>query len=165
MPEFHALGQRLFRDAEPLGDRPALHFDFYTRDILHDSSAAEWAPLERRFDILTINSFLHTWNREGQIKAATRMVSFLKHKLGSLIVCNSLASREAGEFTNLEGTGTNYRQNEESWVRFWEEVGEKIGTKWSVKSTFTSVDVTKDNKRQKWAGPGIGLLIFENVMV
>ena len=157
--EFYSLGRRLFRDDVALGDRPALSFDFYARDIMDDG--ADWEPLESRFDILNSTSFLHIWDWEGQIKAACRIVSFLRLRPGALIVGSGLGSRVGGEFPNLEGDGTNFRQSPETFVGFWAEVGQKTGTSWDVHSDLQLINASAMNAGQKWAEPNMGVLFFE----
>ncbi|KAI1408090.1 hypothetical protein F5Y13DRAFT_173342 [Hypoxylon sp. FL1857] len=151
VPEFHSLSYDLFRDASKL------EFEFHARD-LHDDNA-DWSPLQNRFDVLHLTSLLHIWNWEGQVKAAQRIASFTKP--GSILVGSSLGSGVGGEFPNLEGTGTNFRQSEETFKKFWDEVGEKTGTRWTVKATFKAMDSTKMNMNQAWAEPNMGILLFE----
>ncbi|KAI1212596.1 uncharacterized protein F4807DRAFT_342132 [Annulohypoxylon truncatum] len=151
VPEFNALSYELFRDASKLS------FEFHARD-LHDDNA-DWSPLLNRFDVLHLTSLLHIWNWEGQVKAAQRIASFTKP--GALLVGSGLGSGVGGEFPNLEGNGTNFRQSEETFQKFWQEVGEKTKTKWAVKTTFKASDSTKMNMNQNWAEPNMGLLIFE----
>ncbi|KAI1100872.1 hypothetical protein F4804DRAFT_317773 [Jackrogersella minutella] len=149
--EFNTLSYDLFRDA------PKLSFEFHARD-LHDDDA-DWSPLQERFDVLHLTSLLHIWNWEGQLKAAQRIASFTKP--GSTLIGSSLGSGVGGEFPNLEGTGTNFRQSEETFQKFWLEVGEKTNTKWDVKTIFKAMDSTRMNMNQNWAEPNMGILIFE----
>ncbi|KAI1080788.1 hypothetical protein F5B20DRAFT_538949 [Whalleya microplaca] len=151
VPEFNTLSYELFRDT------PRLHYEFHALDILDDS--ADWSILENRFDVLHLTSFLHIWNWEGQVKAALRIVSFTKP--GSTLVGSSLGSGVGGEFPNLEGTGTNFRQSEETFQKFWLEVGEKTHTRWDVKTIFKAMESTQMNMNQDWAEPTMGILIFE----
>jgi SAM-dependent methyltransferase len=93
VPKFHELGKELFRD----GDK--LELEFYVRDILDD--AADWKPLENRFDVLHLTSFLHIWNWDGQMKAAERLIKLVKPRAGSLLVGSGLGTTVSGEFPNL----------------------------------------------------------------
>lgn len=157
VPEFHELGKELFRD----GDK--LDFEFHALDILDDS--ANWKPLEQRFDVLHLTSFLHIWNWDTQMKAAERLVRFVKPRTGSLLVGSGLGTTVSGEFANLDGTGTNFRQSEQSFTRFWDEVGEKTGTKWRVRSEVKKMPASSQNEGQKWADPNMGILTFEVEMI
>jgi hypothetical protein len=157
VPEFHQLGKQLFRD----GDK--LELEFYARDILDDT--ADWTPLEKRFDVLNLTSFLHIWNWDGQIRAAERLVKFVKPKPGSLLVGSGLGTSVSGEFPNLEGTGTNFRQSDESFARFWKEVGERTGTRWQVTTELKKTPASTQNEGQKWADPYMGILSFEVEML
>lgn len=150
--DFKALGSELFRDAD------TFNYDFYVRDILDDN--ADWAPLEKQFDILHITSFLHIWNREKQLQAAQRLVTFAKPKPGTLIIGGGLGSTVAGEWPDLEGTGTNFRQSEQSIVEFWDEVGSLTDTKWRVESNYFQPPRMKNLKAEKWADPNMGILTF-----
>ncbi|KAI0473123.1 hypothetical protein GGR56DRAFT_600496 [Xylariaceae sp. FL0804] len=155
VPEFHALGHELFRDSRKLA------VEFYARDILADDDEADWAPLLARFDVLHLTSFLHIWDWAGQARAAAR-VATLTRGPGALLVGSQLGSAVGGEFPNLEGTGTNYRQSPETFARFWDEVGATTGTRWEVRTTFRAMDVvTRTNMHQDWAEPNMGLLLFE----
>ena len=151
VPEFNTLGYELFRDSDKFS------FEFQTRDILDDT--ADWSSLLSRFDFIHMTSFLHIWNWDKQVKAASRVASF--SKLGTVIIGSGLGSTESGEFPNLEGYGTNYRQSEQSFERLWAEVGKKSGTNWKVQSTFKKLEATKMNSDQKWAEPNMGVLAFE----
>ncbi|KAK3942834.1 hypothetical protein QBC46DRAFT_339087 [Diplogelasinospora grovesii] len=152
VPEFNKLSYDLFQDVH------RLQFEFHARDIMDDG--ADWGPLERRFDVLHLTSFLHIWNWTGQVKAASRVASFAKP--GSVLIGSGMGSRVGGEFPNLERTGTNFRQSEESFRKLWLEVGEKTGTRWQVdKTVFEVMDATRANKDQAWAEPDMGILMFE----
>jgi len=157
VPKFHDLGKELFRD----GDK--LDFEFHALDVFDDS--ADWKPLEQRFDVLHLTSFLHIWDWDRQKQAAERLVRLVKPKSGSLLVGSSLGTTVCGDFPNLEGTGVNFRQSNESFRRFWEEVGEKTGTKWQVRSEVRKMPATSQNEGQKWADPNMGLLSFEVEMM
>ncbi|KAI1392429.1 uncharacterized protein F4822DRAFT_425640 [Hypoxylon trugodes] len=151
IPDFNTLSYELFRDATKL------KFEFHALDILDDN--ADFSPLEGRFDVLHLTSFLHIWNWEGQIKVALRIVSFTKP--GSILVGSSLGSGVGGEFPNLEGTGTNFRQSEETFQKFWLEVSEKTGTRWTLKTIFKATGASQMNMDQVWAEPTMGVLLFE----
>ncbi len=124
MPDFNRLSYELFRDAHKFT------FEFHSVDIMDDEQddGEIWAPLKGRFDVLHLTSFLHIWDWAGQVKAASRIVSCTKP--GSFVVGSGLGSRAGGDFPNLEGTGTNFRQSTESFPKLWAEVGGKTGTQW-----------------------------------
>lgn len=151
--EFNKLGKRLFRDGA------TLHFDFYARDIFDDG--ADWGPLEQRFDIIHITSFLHIWNWHDQVRAARRLVTLVKPKPGALLVGSGLGSTVGGEWPNLDGTGTMYRQSEESFARLWEEVGSLTETKWKVESRFEKMSTGGNNGGQGQVEADAGILAFE----
>ncbi|KAF4632853.1 hypothetical protein G7Y89_g5279 [Cudoniella acicularis] len=140
VPKFHELGKQLFRD----GDK--LEFKFYARDILDD--AADWKPLERRFDVLHLTNFLHIWNWDGQIKAVERLVRLVRPRAGSLLVGS--------------GLGTT---SDESFAKFWKEVGDRTGTGWEVRSEVKKMPATTQNEEQKWADPNMGIVSFEVEML
>ena len=151
VPEFNELSYELFRDADKFT------FEFHALDIMDDT--ANWESLENRFDVLHMTSFLHIWNWEGQVKAASRVTSFTKP--GSVLIGSGLGSQVGGEFPNLEGTGTNFRQSEETFRQFWVEVGDKTKTKWDVSTAFKMMDATRINMNQAWAESTMGILMFE----
>lgn len=152
-PHFHSLGQALFLDSSKLS------FSFYSRDILDDS--LDWEELEGRFDFLHVTSFLHIWDWEKQVRAAERLVRLAKPEKGSLMVGSGLGTTVSGDFPDLEGTGTNFRQSEESFVRFWGEVGERTGSRWVVRCEVKRMAASRQNEGQKWADPNMGILTFE----
>ena len=151
--EFNKLGRRLFRDAANL------QFDFYARDIFDDN--ADWRPLEQRFDIIHITSFLHIWNWNDQVRAAQRLVKLIRPKTGAFLVGSGLGSAVGKEGPNLDGTGTSYRQSEESFKRLWEEVGNLTETKWDVKSRFEKLPADKRHGVQVQVDQDLGILSFE----
>ncbi len=151
--DFNRLGYDLFCDADRFS------FEFHALDIMEVNEEA-WQPLRGRFDVIHMTSFLHIWSWEGQVKAASRISSFTKP--GSVLVGSGLGSRTGGEFPNLEGTGTNYRQSEASFSKLWLEVSRMTQTKWEMsKILFKPMEASRMNMNQAWAEPDMGILYFE----
>ncbi|PYH91161.1 hypothetical protein BO71DRAFT_421767 [Aspergillus ellipticus CBS 707.79] len=160
---FHDLGYKLFRDDTPLGDRPALVYDFYPRDIL--DGRADWTPLVARFDVVHAANFLHIWDWDTQVRVACRLGSFLRRKAGGCIVGCSLGVKSGGrEMNGYDGRGSCFRHDLESFERFWALVGERMGVLWRVEARVVPLELPKELQGVGWANDGMGSVEFEVTM-
>ncbi|TKA70679.1 hypothetical protein B0A49_04383 [Cryomyces minteri] len=128
-------GYDLFKDKE------TLKFKFIAADILDDNS--ELNQLDCQIDIVHAASFLHLFDWTDQMSAAKRIVKLLKPQTGSLTIGRQVGNVTAGEQPRRVENGSRmFRHNEESFRRFWAEVGDDTGTQWEV-----------DVKLMDWTGP------------
>lgn len=134
-PEYEELAYNLWHDQDRF---PAGHF--FAHDILADNATFTSGPLMTQLgpgsvDIIAVTMFLHLFNYENQLKAATRILRLLSHKAGSLILGSQAGSVDFGEQTlkppfHRTETGTKrtvFRHNPESFERLWKEAGKVTG--------------------------------------
>ncbi|KAK0619515.1 hypothetical protein B0T14DRAFT_537291 [Immersiella caudata] len=117
-PGFLDLGYDLFRDRSEEKSRAT----YIAGDMLREDDA----PLDEltgKIDIIYAAFFFHLFEREGQLKAAKRMVRFLRAGNPDVMIFG----RNGGP--KVEGW-EKYVLNEEEWGKLWDEVGEATGTKW-----------------------------------
>ncbi len=146
-PEFIDLGYDLFKDRETFAGR------FVTGDVLDDTSASTLKALDGTIDIVHAASFLHLFGWNDQVKAAVRLVAFLKDKTGTMILGRQVGSSRPGESSHAAGAaGTTYSHDPKTFRKLWAEVETQTATKWKLETSLETV-VTK--------GPPIELLYFE----
>ena len=130
-PEYENLAYDLWRDQDRL-----LPSHFFAEDILADNKTFTSGRLMTQLgpgqvDIISITMFLHVFNYENQLKAATRILRLLSHKPGSIILGSQAGSIDFGEQTlkppfHRSGDGTRrtvFRHNPASFERLWKEAG------------------------------------------
>ncbi|MCJ1287312.1 hypothetical protein MMC26_006660 [Xylographa opegraphella] len=147
-PAFIDMGYELFRD------KGNLDAHFLSGNLLADDSSTggqELASLDGKMDVVHVASVLHCWAWDDMVVAAKRLVSLTSKDPGSLIVGNQMGSLDAGQYEMPTGTGYNYRHNEESMERFWQQVGEETNSKWKVASGMYLPAVVKENREHSWA--------------
>jgi hypothetical protein len=86
-----------------------------------------------KIDIIYASAFFHLFERDAQIKAAKRIVRFLKPENPRAMI----SGRK--EWPNIVGW-EKYVLDTESWRRMWDEVGETTGMCW------TEMDVENDEE-------------------
>ena len=150
--KFINLGYKLFRDNE------TLKASFVTGNLQDDSS--DVSSVEGKMDIISIISFLHLFDWDGQIKAAKRLVALSAPKKGSVIMGRQLGSSVGEVFTSLDGVSKNYRHNIASFERFWKQVGEETNTNWRAESWLYDDDLVDSNQSVAWATPNMQMIGF-----
>lgn len=137
---FLDLGYELFRDRETLKS------SLYTANIFNEDGRL-WKERSEAFDVIHAGSFLHLFNLDGQKKAAITLLKLLKKQRGSLIVGRQHGSKQAKEVRNYlykptkesEDNGrldTFFNHDSESFTRMWEEIGQKTGLQFTVKTEW-----------------------------
>jgi SAM-dependent methyltransferase len=124
------VGYEMFRDKD--------HFDahFIEADILSESDPA-LSLLKGKVDIVSATHVLHSWDWDGQIKAAKALATFTKP--GSMIVGSQVGNHKAHEVT-VKPLPAQWRQNPESIEKFWNQVGSETGTKWEARAWIRSFE-------------------------
>lgn len=146
-PEFIDLSYDLFMDRKTYEGR------FVAGDIFEDTPGSAMNALDGTIDIVHIASFLHLFGWDEQIKAAVRLVGFLKKKPGTMILGRQLGSSKPGEYPHPAGAaGVTYSHNQETFQELWTEVEKQTMTKWKLETSMKTV-VTK--------GPTVELLYLE----
>ncbi|KAL9625052.1 MAG: hypothetical protein Q9160_000781 [Pyrenula sp. 1 TL-2023] len=159
------MGHALFRDGE--GRRGAT---MVSGDLLaeregtsEDEEQGGLIALEGMMDVVHVASVLHSWDWDDMLKAAKRLVQFVRPQAGSLIAGNQMGSLNAGQYPMPTGNGVNFRHNVESFGRFWAQVGKETGTKWEVQSGMIETEATRDNRAASFAkaDPGMRMIWFQ----
>jgi len=145
------VGFEMFRDQ----DRFEAHF--IEADILSDNAAL--SPLKNKVDVIAVTQVLHSWDWNGQIKAAKALTTFTKP--GSMVVGNQIGNPNAQEVV-LKAVGVPmYRHNPESFEKFWNQVGSETGTKWETQAWMRSFEqMAWDASDGAWMEPGVAIIEF-----
>jgi SAM-dependent methyltransferase len=122
---FLDLGYDLFLDEDKLP-----RSTFLAADIFAESSPLD--KLKGDVDIIHAASFFHLFNLKDGTTIAHKLVGMLRKKSGNMILGRQMGNETAQEFTRKSGSGSMFRHNPESFKKWWEEIGEATGTKWSV---------------------------------
>jgi hypothetical protein len=77
-------------------DKDLFDANFIEADILSESDPA-LSPLKGKVDIVSVTHVLHSWDRDGQIKASKALATFTKP--GSMIVGSQVGNHKAYEVT------------------------------------------------------------------
>jgi hypothetical protein len=128
-PRFLDLGYELFRDRDHNKSRAT----FVAGDMVQETDA-RLDTLTGKIDVIYASDFFHLFKREAQIKAAKRMVRFLKPENTRAMIFGRHQGPKIVEWEK-------YVLNAESWRRMWDEVGEATGTCWR-----TDMNVESDDK-------------------
>lgn len=115
-PAFLNLGKKLFCD----GDKSKA--TFVPGDMLNGNDG-RLDELNGKVDIIYASAFFHLFEKHDQVKAAKRMIRFLKPDNTRAMIFG----RNEGKKT--EGSG-KYVLDSEGWKSVWDDVGEATGTKW-----------------------------------
>ncbi|KAF2964108.1 hypothetical protein GQX73_g9471 [Xylaria multiplex] len=125
-PNFLDLGYDLFRD------RDTSKATFVSGDMLREEDPGH-ETLIGKVDIIYASAFFHLFEREDQIKAAKRMVGFLKpDNQNAMIFGNNGGPKIPG--------WEKYVLDEMSWRLMWDEVGKATGTSWRTETNVESDD-------------------------
>lgn len=123
---FLDLGYELFRDRD--SNRATL----VSGDMLRDGDPG-LDKLAGKVDIIYASAFFHLFEREEQIKAAKRMIQFLKpNSPNAMIFGNNGGPKIPG--------WEKYVLDEDSWSNMWNEVGKGTGTSWRTEMNVESND-------------------------
>ena len=151
--KFLDLGYELFLD------KSSLKSTFLAVDVLGPDGEKELESVKGRIDVVWTSSFLHLFNWDRQILAATRIVYLLKRQPGSLVLGRQLGSVKPGPYDVMKDGRWQYRHDVETFKRFWEEVGTKTGTKWRVEASLDEVDFGYAQNKD-WGDPDMRRLLF-----
>lgn len=125
-PRFLELGHELFRDA---GSSRAT---FVAGDMLKEGDTL-LDVLDGRIDVIYASAFFHLFEREGQVKAARRMVRFLNPRNPGAMIFGLNGGLK------IDGW-EKYVLDAESWRGVWETVGEVTGTAWRTEMDVVESD-------------------------
>ncbi|KAK8040097.1 hypothetical protein PG993_008508 [Apiospora rasikravindrae] len=123
---FLDLGYELF------GDRGWSRATYLAGDIL-DESDVRLDAFRGKIDIIYASAFFHLFEREGQLKAAKRMVGFLRPESPRAMIFGQ------NQGPKIEGW-EKYVLDPGRWANLWEEVGQATGSKWRTEMEVESTD-------------------------
>ena len=141
-------------------DRGRLKSRFVEADLLQDSDALD--KLEGKFDVIFAASVFHIFDWEKQMKIARQCVKLLRRKPGSLLLGHHLGHIEPGHYpSGLNLDEEAYGQNESSWQRMWDLVGQDTDSKWKCESTMEDLANPAAFRRDGgWGDEGRKLMTF-----
>lgn len=119
-PGFLDLGYELFRD------RGKSKATFVAGDMLSED-ASQLKEFDGKMDIVYASAFFHLFKREGQVKAARRMVRFLNPSNPRAMIFGVNGGPK------IEGW-EEYVLDAEAWQKMWDEIGEVTGTSWRTET-------------------------------
>ncbi|KAL9125353.1 MAG: hypothetical protein Q9217_005434 [Psora testacea] len=164
--EYEDLSYELWRDRDRF---PKGHY--IADDVLAENERFSAGNLMKKLgpgqtDIIAITMFLHLFDYENQLKAATRILRLLSHKPGSLVLGSQAGVVEATEqplkppFDKItEGEKrTVFRHSPSSFTQLWEEAGIAAGVPLRVSAVFQVPD--KVAKAARW-GSRLGDMAHE----
>ena len=155
---FTKLGFQLFRDEDSLGGH-LVQGDVFVAPQTPEGQAL--AKFNGKIDVVFCSSFLHVWPWNEMVAVAKRLVMLTEGRDNAMICGKQLASQEAGHYAMPNSHGQNYRHNEQSMVKFWEQVGKETATQWQVDCGFYAGDVELEKNRQHaWSEPNQGMIWF-----
>jgi hypothetical protein len=126
-------------------------------------SKAPLGELYGKLNIIYTGSFFHLFSYERQLAVAELVVKLLASVPGSTLIGRQVGNLTPGSFTVGGPNGevvSPFRHNEESWKAFWDEVGEKTGTKWDVKVEMYEHMFGFGDAEQKLSDQGIRRMAF-----
>ncbi|KAI1258158.1 hypothetical protein MGN70_001205 [Eutypa lata] len=130
---FVQAGYELFRD------RDKLKATFVVGDLLlkSDEDCGSLKALEGKMTIVHAMSFFHLFGWDAQVRAAARIVGFLRPDDPDVVIFG----RHVGTSQPGGGGGgarpvSTYLHNAETWQKLWNEVGELTGTRWRTEVEF-----------------------------
>ncbi|KAK8135079.1 hypothetical protein PG984_007091 [Apiospora sp. TS-2023a] len=118
------LGYELFED------RGWSRVTYVEGDMLNENDG-RLDVLRGKIDIIYASAFFHLFEREGQLKAAKRMLGFLRpDNLDAMIFGQNQGPKIDG--------WEKYVLDPGAWANLWEEVGQATGTKWRTEMEVES---------------------------
>jgi ubiquinone/menaquinone biosynthesis C-methylase UbiE len=127
-PHFLDLGYELFRDRDETKNKAT----FVAGDMLQEDDM-RLEELTGKIDVIYASAFFHLFEREDQIKAAKRIIRFLRPENPKAMI---FGRNEGPKIVGWE----KYVLDAESWRRMWDEVGEATGTRWKTEMDLESTD-------------------------
>ncbi|KAK8107035.1 uncharacterized protein PG998_009048 [Apiospora kogelbergensis] len=122
------LGYELF------GDRTWSRATYVAGDMLGEDHKTRLDDrLGGKIDIIYASAFFHLFEREGQLKAAKRMVGFLRPENPGVMI---FGQNQGPKINGWE----KYVLDPKSWKDLWEEVGQATGTRWRTEMDVDSSD-------------------------
>jgi hypothetical protein len=133
---FFPVAYELFKDED------RLETTFIAADVFDDSSPL--TKLAGEINIIHTGALFHLFGLEEQEKLALRIVELLAAKPGSLLIGRQSGNETAGDSSRAgdKSGRKSYQHNPRSWKEFWDRIGEKTGTKWSVEADLSLPEYT-----------------------
>jgi len=131
--------------------------EFIKADIMKPEANLHLAALMGRIDVISISAVMHQWQWDTQLECAKKLVKFSKP--GTIILGHQMGNIKAGDVSFAKQSVSQWRQNPESLVKLWNQVGEATGTAWKTKARlFDFADIGWDPEAQKGLGEGAKII-------
>ena len=134
--------------------------NFIAGDALKDDPS-QWLKIfgiENGFNAVYVGNLFHLFDWSDQLLIAKNLISLTRKEKGSVIFGWQFAARKSGLVSlGPKKEAQIYGHNEESWKRFWNEIGEMTGTAWSLQVFCKWPDMDKYTglaKDGKWGDAG-----------
>ncbi|KAK5634814.1 hypothetical protein RRF57_010527 [Xylaria bambusicola] len=131
---FLDLGYDLFHD------RDRTKATYVSGDMLGEEDSS-FRKLRGQIDIIYASAFFHLFEAKDQMKAAKRMVGFLKPDCENALIFGQNGGPKIPSWEK-------YVLDKNAWSRMWDEVGKATGTSWR---TETNVESSKEWIRVRFA--------------
>ncbi|KAK7747066.1 hypothetical protein SLS62_009222 [Diatrype stigma] len=92
--------------------------------------------LDGKMTIIHAMSFFHLFGWEAQVKAAARMVRFLRPDDPDVVIFGRHVGTSQPSDREGARRASRYLHNAETWQQLWDEVGERTGTRWRTEVEF-----------------------------
>ncbi|RYP01503.1 hypothetical protein DL764_006198 [Monosporascus ibericus] len=131
---FLRVGYELFRD------RDTLKATLVAGDVLASGEKDEGEDASRllngKMTIIHVMSFFHLFSWQAQVRAAMRMINFLKPDDADVMIFGRhVGTTDPPDVEGRQGR-QRYLHNAETWQDLWDHVGELTGTRWRTEVEF-----------------------------
>ena len=125
--DFVKLGYELFRDEDSLQSK------FQISNLMQPTSVSVDKNIRGNTDVINASSFFNIFSLEEQFELAIKVVGIVRPRNGSMVLGRQLGSVRPGIYPlrRLE-EGELYRNDVALFSQMWKDVGDAIGTVWSV---------------------------------
>ncbi|KAK5656035.1 hypothetical protein OQA88_5174 [Cercophora sp. LCS_1] len=125
-PGFLELGYELFGDRDTKAT-------FVAGNMLSDDNSLD--VLTGKMDIIYAASFIHLFERDDQLKAARKMISFLRPDNPKALIFGT-----NGGFKDEDWQ--KYVLDADAWQSLWDELGTMTGTRWKTGMDWEETETT-----------------------
>lgn len=128
--DFIDLGYELFNDRSTLKTR------FLIQDFFVDTP--EMADLLGKIDIISTGYFLHSWDWDGQLQCAKRMIQLMSPDQGAMMTGIQFGSHATGLWSTTPtgvDAGPMFLHDDQTLSKLWGQAARETQTSWEVQVT------------------------------
>jgi hypothetical protein len=129
--DFIDLGYDLFKD------RSTLRARFLIQDFFADTP--ELVDLCGKIDIINSGYFLHSWDWDGQLQCATRMIQLMSPEQGAMMTGIQFGSHATGLWSTTPSgvdAGPMFLHDDQTLRKLWNQAAHATQTSWDVQITM-----------------------------